>query len=224
MAKQNAKPNEAPMAEAVSKTEMFFGKHGKLIIGIVVVILLAVGGWFGYKHFVVQPREEAAKRMLADAQYYLNGTNPDYAAALDGLLAITGDKKYKSTAAGNLAKHYAGICYLHTGDLQNAAKYLSEFSTVEGIPGQIINAQNYGLQGDVAVELGEYDKAVSLYTKAVNASDNIYTTPLYLRKQALVLRAQGKNDEARQLLQRILNNYSDSVDALEIQKLIGTLK
>ena len=67
-------------------------------------------------------------------------------------------EKYGSTPAGNLAKHYAGICYLRQGDLEQAAAYLAKFKPVKGLPGAIVNAQNWGLQGDVAVERGDYGK------------------------------------------------------------------
>ena len=52
-------------------------------------------------------------------------------------------------------------------DLENAAKYLAKYSPVKGIPGALINAQNLGLQGDIAVEQQNYAKAVKFYEQAV---------------------------------------------------------
>lgn len=99
--------------------------------------------------------------------------------------------QYGSTPAGNLARHYAGICYLRMGDLDNAAAYLSEYHPVKGIPGAIVNAQNLGLQGDVAVEQQDYARALKFYDKAVKASDNQMTAPLYLRKAGLAAKAMA---------------------------------
>ncbi|UKI39587.1 MAG: hypothetical protein L6V35_01520 [Alistipes putredinis] len=36
-------------------------------------------------------------------------------------------EKYGSTPQGNIAKHYAGICYLKNGDLDNALAYLAKY-------------------------------------------------------------------------------------------------
>jgi len=84
-----------------------------------------------------------------------------------------------------------------------------------------VNAQNLGLQGDIAVDKGDYEAAVKFFAKAVKASDNIYTTPLYLRKQGLALQALGRNAEAVELFEQILADYPASMDAREAEKLIA---
>ena len=228
MAKQNVTPQEAAIGEAVSKTETFFENNSKLVICAMVAIFVIAGGIYGYRNFIAKPRLEKASTMISEAQYRFEEANPDYALALNGddngagFLDVI--DQYGSTPAGNLAKHYAGICYLHLGDLNAAAEYLAKYSPVKGLTGEIINAQNLGLQGDVAVELGQYDKAVKFYEKAVKASDNSYTTPLYLRKQGLALKALGKEKDATALFQHILNNYPASAEAREVEKLIGAEK
>ena len=133
-------------------------------------------------------------------------------------------EQYGSTPSGNLAKHYAGICYLKQGDLGQAAAYLSKYSPVKGLPGAIINAQNYGLQGDVAVEQDDYKRAVALYEKAVEAADNNLTAPMYLRKAGLAARAAGDDKQAVALFQRILDEYPASMDARDAEKLLGTVR
>ena len=132
-----------------------------------------------------------------------------------------GIDQYGSTPSGNLAKHYAGICYLRTGDLENAAAYLAKFSPVKGIPGALINAQNYGLQGDVAVEQQNYAAAVKFYEKAVAAADNNMTAPMYLRKAGLAEQAQGNTEKAAAYYERILTSYPASMEAREAEKLLG---
>ena len=228
MAKQNVTPQETAVEEAVSKTESFFENNSKLVVGVLVAIFVLAGGIYGYRKFVAEPRLEKAANLISEAQYRFEAATPDYALALNGdengagFLEVIDN--YGSTPSGNLAKHYAGICYLHLGDLDAAAEYLAKYSPVKGLPGQIINAQNLGLQGDIAVEQGNLDKAAKLFDKAAKASDNTYTAPLYLRKQALVLMAQGKDKEAAEIAQQILNNYPASAEAREIEKLIGAEK
>ena len=152
---------------------------------------------------------------------------PDFKLALEGDANGAGFldviEQYGSTPSGNLAKHYAGICYLRTGDLANAAAYLAKYKPVKGIPGAIVNAQNYGLQGDVAVEQQNYAQAVSFYKKAVEAADNNWTAPMYLRKAGLAEQAQGNNAAAAALYEKILYTYPASVEAREAEKLLGSV-
>ena len=226
MAKQDElKQQEAAIGEAVSKTEAFFENHSKAFVWGIVALFVVVGGVYGYRKAIVEPRAEKASELIAEAQYRFEQENPNYELALNGdengagFLDVI--EQYGSTPAGNLAKHYAGICYLKSGDLENAAAYLAKFSPVKGLPGEIINAQNLGLQGDIAVDNGDLEAAVKLFAKAVKASDNLYTTPLYLRKQGLALKALGRQDEAVAVFEKILAEYPASMDAREAEKLLG---
>ena len=194
-----------------------------IFLGLLILAALI----FGYRTLIVQPRAEKAAEMIAQAQARFEAENPDYELALNGDANGAGFldviDQYGSTPSGNLAKHYAGICYLKSGDVEQAALYLAKFSPVKGLPGALINAQNYGLQGDVAVEQGNYAAAVKFYEKAVKAADNNMTAPLYLRKAGLAEKAQGNNERAAALFQRILDNYPSSMEAREAEKLLGSI-
>ena len=225
MTKKIENQEEIVVAEAVSKTEKFFEENGKKVIIAIVALLLLVAGGYAYKYLVMDKNEVAAAEMIVAAQDNFAGETPNYDLALNGdeagagFLAVA--EQYGSTKAGNLAKHYAGICYLKSGDLESALDYLKQFSPVKGLPGQIVNAQNIGLQGDIAVEKGDYEAAVKLFEKAAKSSDNLYTTPLYLRKMGLALKALGRNAEATAAFEKILAAYPASVDAREAEKLIA---
>ena len=132
--------------------------------------------------------------------------------------------QYGSTRAGNLAKHYAGICYLRLGDLDNAATYLAKYKPAKGIPAEIVNAQNIGLQGDIAVEKGDYAAAIKLFEKAAKVSDNNLTAPMYLRKAALAANAMGNKEQALGFAQRIQNEFPASAEAQNAEKLMGTIQ
>ena len=163
MAKQNVAEQET-LGEAMNKTELFFERNGRTMSYVFLGLLVLAALVFGYRSLILQPRATKAAEMIAEAQNRFEGENPDFETALlgddnaAGFLDVI--EKYGSTPSGNLAKHYAGICYLRTGDLENAAKYLAKFSQLKGIPGELINAQNYGLQGDIAVEQQDYARAV----------------------------------------------------------------
>lgn len=224
MTKQNIAEQET-LGEAINKTEFFFEQYGRKLIYILAGLLIVAGLIFGYRELISQPRAKKAAELIAQAQERFEGENPDFQLALTGDANGAGFleviEQYGSTPSGNLAKHYAGICYLRGGDLDNAAKYLSQYSAVKGIPGAIINAQNLGLQGDIAVDKQEYAKAVKFYEQAVKAADNNLTAPMYLRKAGLAEQAQGNGEKAKAYYERIQNSYPMSADAREAEKLLG---
>lgn len=227
MAKQNIAEPEA-LGQAMNKTELFFEQNGRKVTYIFLALLVLGLAIYGYRSLVVSPRAEKASELLAEAQARFDSETPDFELALNGDANGVGFldviDQYGSTAAGNLAKHYAGICYLRTGDLENAAAYLKKFKTVKGIAGAVINAQNYGLQGDVAVEMGDYKSAVALFKKAVEAAENNLTAPIYLRKAGMAEQAAGNLEAAKALYEQITEQYPASMEARDADKLIGTIR
>ena len=224
MANQQAAGQES-LGQAMNKTELFLERNGRTMSYVILALFLLAALIYGYRAMIVAPRAEKAAAMIAQAQSRLESETPDYELSLlgdangAGFLEVI--EQFGGTPSGNLAKHYAGICYLRTGDLENAAAYLAKFSPVSGIPGAIINAQNFGLQGDVAVEQQDYAKAVKFYNKAVKASDNNLTAPMYLRKAALAEQALGHAAQAAALLEQLLASYPMSMEAREAEKLLG---
>lgn len=227
MAKENVAAPET-LGEAMDKTELFFENNGRKMVYVFAALLVAAALVFGYRSLVSQPRAEKAAALIAEAQYRFETENPDFELALAGDANGAGFldvvEKYGSTPAGNLAKHYAGICYLRQGDLEQAAAYLAKFKPVKGLPGAIVNAQNWGLQGDVAVERGDYGKAVKFYERAVKAADNNLTAPMYLRKAGLAEQAMGNAQKAAAFYEQILTSYPASMEAREAEKLLGSVK
>ena len=226
MANQNAAEQET-LGSAMNKTELFFENHAKTLsyalLGLIVLAALV----FGYRSLVVAPRAEKAADLLAQDQARIETPTPDYALALEGdengpgFLEVA--SRYGATPAGNLARHYAGVCYLRTGDLDNAEAFLAKYKRVKGLPGSLVNAQNLGLRGDIAVERGAYAEAVKFYDKAVAAAENDLTCPMYLRKAGLAERALGNRKQAAEYFQRILDRYPASFDAREAEQLLGSV-
>ena len=227
MTKQNVAEPES-LGEAMNKTELFFQKNGRLVTYIFLALLVIAALVFGYRSLIVQPRIEKAAEMIAQAQARFEAENPDFELALQGYANGAGFldviDQYGSTRAGNLAKHYAGICYLRLGDLDNAAAYLAKYKPAKGIPAEIVNAQNIGLQGDIAVEKGDYAAAIKLFEKAAKVSDNNLTAPMYLRKAALAANAMGNKEQALGFAQRIQNEFPASAEAQNAEKLMGTIQ
>ena len=162
----------------------------------------------------------------------VNGTSPTTASS--GNVILDAFEYFKECCGSQFAGNallimsvmgYVGYMnYLKAGDLENAAEFLARYSPVKGIPGALINAQNYGLQGDIAVEQKDYAKAVKFYDKAVAAADNNLTAPMYLRKAGLAEQAQGNGAKAAAYYERILTSYPASMDARDAEKLLGSIK
>ncbi|EKC67235.1 hypothetical protein LEA_09406, partial [human gut metagenome] len=115
MTKQNVAEPES-LGEAMNKTELFFQKNGRLVTYIFLALLVIAALVFGYRSLIAQPRIEKAAEMIAQAQARFEAENPDFELALQGDANGAGFldviDQYGSTPSGNLAKHYAGICYL----------------------------------------------------------------------------------------------------------------
>lgn len=224
--KQEEKDPEVAIQSAIGKTENFIMENGKPLLTALAVIVVVVCGFFGYKYLVAAPRAEKAAAMMFVAQQQF---------AVDSFaLALNGDgnnagflqviDKYGSTPEGNLAKHYAGICYLRMGDLQNAFDYLKKYKADGEIPGALVNAQNLGLQGDILSQQGNYKEAAAQYEKAVKASENVLTAPYYLKKAGLTYEKLGDNAKALSTYKTIQTDYATSMEARDIQKFIGRLE
>ncbi len=229
MAKNNvATPELETIGEAMTKTEHFFENNGKKIIYAIVALVAIALVVFGYKSVIVEPRMEKASAMLYKAQRLLETETPNYTLALEGDASTPGflevASSFGSTPSGNLAKHYAGICYLHTGDMASAAKYLAQFKPVKGLVGSVVNAQNLALQGDVAVESDNYAQAVTLFTKAAKASDNGLTAPAYLFKAALASIAASDTKGAVALFNEIKTSYPSTEEANKADKYLASIQ
>lgn len=222
-AKHGAEAAEERMDSAIGRTEQFIYNNGKTLLTVLIVVVLLIGGYFAYKHLYVAGRADKASAAMFVAQQNL--AEEMYEAALNGdgnnfgFLEVIA--QYSSTPQANLAKHYAGECYVKLGDLDSALDYLNQYKEVKGIPAAVINAQNLGLQGDVYVQKGDFAKAVEMYAKAVKAGSDPLTSPYYLRKMGMAYMSAGKSTEANDAFQRILDEYPQSMEAREIEKYIG---
>lgn len=214
------------LGEALTRTENWFEKNSKKMVYVLCGLLALAAVVFAYWQLAVRPRQIKAADMIAMAQSRFESETPDYQLALEGDAAGAGFlqviEKYGSTATGNLARQYAGICYLRLGELDKASEFLNKYRPVKGVPGALINAQNLTLRGDIAVEQERYDDAIALYEKAVGASHNDLTAPVALRKAALAAQAAGRPEQAEELAERIAVEYPHSTSAAEVEKLVGS--
>jgi len=208
--------------DVITKAQDFWTRYQKQITVALAIVVLAVGGWFGYKNFIQKPKAAKALDVMFKAEEYYRMDSLQKALNGDGLNwgFVRVIKEYGGTKAGNLAKFYAGDSYLRTGDFNNAVKYLKDFST----SAKQLQARAYKLLGDAYAELGKNDDAISNYKKAANhfTEDN-HNSAEYLFFAAALSEKSGKNAEAISLYKEVKEKYPGTVAANESDKYLAKL-
>lgn len=223
--KKGAENVEEKMDNAIGRTEQYLYNNGKKLLTVLLVVVLVIGGYMWYKYLYQTGRTEKASEMMFVAQQNLAEEMYEIALAGDGMNAGFLDviSKYGSTPQGNIANHYAGECYAKLGLYEDALRHLEQYKQTKGVPNAIVNAQNYGLRGDIYVQLEQTDKAAEMFAKAVKAGDNTYTSPMYLKKLGQANMALGRKQEAMDAFQRILDEYPMSMEARDTEKFMGAI-
>lgn len=210
--------------DTLLKMESFWQKNSKQILIAVGVIVIAIAGWYGYQSLVVAPKEDEAAGYIykAEADFRKDSLTRALKGSTEtkskGFLYVLNN--YSGTKAGNLAKYYAGICYLRTGDFNNAVKYLSDFST----DAKQIQMMAYGALGDAYGELNKNDEAVASYKKAAATFDaDQLNASEYLFRAGLKLEIMGKTKEAVEVYKELKEKFPQTEKGYQADKYIYRL-
>lgn len=222
---QQAAPVQKTAEDRLANSfEGFWNKNGKKLSTAVLVVALLVGGYFAYNKFVKGPENEKAGNAMWKAEEnfrndsFALALNGDGSAANQGFLKVI--SKYGGTKSGNLAKFYAGACYLQLGDFNNAVKYLNDFSTTS----DAVNVRAYGLLGDAYSELGKKNEAIDSYKKASSVfPDDALNSAEYLFRAALLSSDLGKTKEAITMLQELKDKFPLTPRGYEADKYLAKL-
>lgn len=207
----------------LERAKGFWDKYSKTILIASTAVILLVGGYLGYKYFIQLPAEEKAQEEIFMAEE--NFRNDSLALALNGNISTPGFlkviKKYGNTKTGNIARLYAGECYLHLGDYTNAVKYLNEF---DANGAKQVEAKAQGLLGDAYAELKKNDEAISHYRKAgtLFPEDQAISSE-YLFRAALLLEMTGKTKDATELYQEIKDKFPRTEKGFTVDKYLARL-
>ena len=220
MAKQTDKTDKqfAQIEETLSRTEQYIEDNQKSLVVIVGGIIAIIALYLSFTNFYLEPLEEEAHADMYMAEMYFEKDSFNLALNGDGQFLGFLDiaDEYSLTNAGNLANYYAGLCYLHIAQYEEAIEYLSNFSSDD----IILSTLALGCIGDAYLELEENSKALKYYEKAAENNDNEFTTPRYLMKQANVLEMGEEFKEALKIYNQIKEDYSKSKIAQDIDKYI----
>ncbi len=204
--------------ETLTKTEQYIERNQKGLSLILLAIIVVVGGYIAYQRYIVIPNEREAQAQMFTAEQYFERDSFNLALNGDGnqpgFLSIIED--YSSTKTGNLAKYYAGVCYLHIGKFEEAIDQLSDYDSND----QIIGPQSVANIGDAYIELNKVEEAITYYKKAADMTKNEFLAPIVLKKLGLAYESVNKFKEAEASYTRIQKEYFNSTEARMIEKYI----
>jgi tetratricopeptide (TPR) repeat protein len=205
--------------ETLSKWEQKIEENKKSYSIILGAIVAVVAIYFAWTKLYVAPKEAEAQSEMFRAERYFAQDSLDKAMFGDGNYLGFNDiiENYGVTKSANLATYYMGICYLKKGEFENAIKYLKKFDSND----QVVAPIALGALGDANLELGNNDEAITYYLKAASASDNKFTTPIYLMRAGNVMELTGKYKEAVEVYKKIKTNYNESAEGRDVEKYLA---
>ena len=220
MAKEIKNENVESVVEAVSKTEQFFNKNGK-VISIVVIALLALGAaFFAWHKFAYQPAKAEAQGQMAFAEENFRSANYELALNGDGnVLGFAQIIDEYGRKAGESVYFYAGVCELQLGNWEAAVNYLKSYKGKDAI----LAARATACIGDAYVGLEDYKTALSYFEKAASIADNMYAAG-YLLKAGMVAEKLGEDSKALGFYEQIKDQYPQSMEGYDVDKYIGRIQ
>jgi predicted negative regulator of RcsB-dependent stress response len=201
-------PTAPPVSrDAALETQVFWLKYKTEIVAVIIIALLAGLGFGGYRLYASQQASAAASR-LGDAK-----TSQEYQAVIES---------YPNTPA-------AASASLLLAELQRNEKKFAEANTTlrsfidkhpdhEFVPtAKMAIAANLETMGKMDEALAEYQQIAASYSKNFNA-------PLALISEVGLLKAKDRTDEARQICERIMTEFRESLLASEAARQLRLLK
>ena len=221
MAKKENKMDDqfAKIESTLSRTEQYIENNQKNLMRVVAVAVVIVALFMGYKNFYIAPMEKEAQVDVFMAELYFQKDSFNLALNGDGQYLGFVDivDEYSLTKVGELANYYAGLCYLHLDEYESAIEYLEDFSSDD----IVLSTLALGCIGDAYMELGDTDNALNSYKDATYNSDNEFTKPIYMLKQAMIHEQNGNYDDALSLYNDIKLNFKTSREANGIERYIS---
>lgn len=207
---------------ALTKTERFIEQNQKTLIYVVSGIVLVVLIFIGSKRFYFGPREENASKEMFMAEKFFDKDSFDLAlngyGTYPGFLQIIDD--YGMTKSSNLAKYYAGVCYLNMGQFDDAITYLNKFKTND----ILIGASKYSSLGDAFSGNSKFEEAAAAYLKGADKYENNFSSPILLKKAGLVYEELKQYKKAYDVYTRLKQTYPDSQEGREMDKFIARVE
>ena len=196
-----------PSRDVALETRVFWERFKKEITAALVIVLLAVIAYTGYR-FYSDRRTAAASALLASAK-----SAQEYQEVID---------RYANTPA-------AADAYLLLAEGQRNEKKFAEANTtlqtfIAKYPQhELVSTARMAMAANLE-SLGKTDEALAMYQQIASAYPNSFNAPLALLSQVYILKAKNRNDDARRICETVLTQYRTSFWAGEAMQQLRLLK
>jgi len=210
---------EANVGEIFSKSERFIETYkNQIMIGFAAIIVLVVA-ILGIRQYYLIPKEAEAQEAIFPGENFL--ANRQWSVALNGdsvnyigFLGIIDE--FPTTKTAKLAKAYAGICFFHLGQYEEALDHLKSFSANDKIVDPVIT----GLIGDCYVNLQKPEEGIKYFKEAASKAGSQFISPIYLKKAGLAYENLSDFKNAVEVYNTLKRKYPNSQEAVDIDKYI----
>jgi len=194
-------------ADPVLETQVFWDRHSKKVLAVLVLALLTAAVWGGYRIYSDR-RDTTAANLLTTAK-----TAPEFQKIV---------AQYPGTPA-------AGSAYLFLAEEQRKEKKFSEANTtlqsfVEKYPAHELKGSARMAMGANLESLGKPDEALAAYQRLATDDPEGFSAPLAMISQIPILKEKKQTEEARRVCETILTKYRDSMVANEATRQLRLLK
>ncbi|ULB34452.1 MULTISPECIES: tetratricopeptide repeat protein [Proteiniphilum] len=214
-----AEKNFENIGEALTTTEQFLEKNQKAILTGLLIVIAAVGIFLAYHYLHKSPRNEKAQSAIFKGERYFQEGQDSLAIFGNGNDYIGFESiinQYKGTKTADLAHAYAGIAYNRMGNHEKALEHLKKFKGGD----LLITPAVTGAIGDVYMNMGQSDNALSYYLKAAKDANDEMLSPIYYKKAGETYLSLAEYDKAIDIFKQVKDNYINSPEAQESDKFI----
>ena len=196
-----------PSRDVAIETRFFWERFKKQITAALLIVLLAVVAFTGYR-FYSDRRVAAASASLASAR-----SAQEYQRVIDG---------YPNTPA-------AADAYLLLAEAQrNEKKFAEANKTLETFIAkypqhEFVSTAKMAMAANLE-SMGKADEALVMYQQIASTYPASFNAPMALLSQVYILKAKNRNDDARRICETILTQYRTSFFAGEAMQQLRILK
>jgi predicted negative regulator of RcsB-dependent stress response len=176
--------------DAAVEARVFWLRFQKEIAAALIIVILAIVGFAGYRFYTSQ-RNATAAELLGNAK-----TPHDYQEVIE---------RYPGTPAGASA-------YLLLAETQrNETKFAEANATLQAFIDKhpehdFVPTARLAMAANLE-SMGKNDEALSIYQEVANKYPNTYNAPLALISQVPLLKAKNRVEDARRVCEEILTKY-----------------
>jgi predicted negative regulator of RcsB-dependent stress response len=195
------------LPDPVLETHVFWHRHQREVIAALLIALVALAGYGGYR-FYLDRQNKAAAAMLASAK-----TGADFQKIIT---------QYSGTPAS------ASATIFLAGEQRKEKQYLEANATLQAFitknpKHELVGIARMAMAANLE-SLGKGDEALTMYQRLAADNPQSFTAALALMSTVPLLKEKNQIDEARRVCESIMTQYRDSAVSVEASQQLRSLK